>query len=125
MVLGDAKCGRSSVAQRLVKPTLAGNCKSTTSECGVTILEAGLSPRVSVNVWDFAAEIIARPTHQFFVFENSVFVVVFSLLDTSSMERIDYWIDLILSKVSRANVLLVATHSDRSRDGERVKCSRG
>ena len=122
LVLGDAKSGRTSVAQRLVKPTLAGShVGSSPKNNGVSILEAVLSPKVSCQVWDFAAEIVTMPTHQFFISENTVYVIVFSLSDANSIRRIDYWMDLILGKVEQANIILVGTHADKSSvDADRV-----
>ncbi len=113
MVLGEPKTGRTSFAQRLVQTAALVSSQKIGDESSVSILEGVLDSKVSVDVWDFGAGIMRSPTHQFFIFPDSVFVVVFSFIDPASVRRLDYWIDLLLGKLTDVHLILVGTHSDR------------
>lgn len=112
VVLGECRSGRTSVAQRLSKQG------KVTLEGEIAIHETEVSQKVSIEVWDFSAEIMSRPTHQFFLFRDSIFVLVVSLVEEASFNKLEYWIDLLLSKLEKAHVLIVATFADRCSDSE-------
>ena len=69
---------------------------------------------LSLNIWDFAGQAVYYPTHQLFLPDNAVFIVVFDLSLPSSVARVHYWLDSIASNVSKSPpVLLVGTHKDK------------
>jgi GTPase SAR1 family protein len=111
LVLGDSGVGRSTVSQRIAGVSRPSGVSSSISP--VKIYKADFDQRVSVQVWDFGSEIMATPTHQFFLFSESMFVVVFNLSDPHSVRRVDYWIDLLQGKLSHAHVVIVGTHADQ------------
>lgn len=89
---------------------------------------------ITLNVWDFAGQEIYYTTHQFFLSERSIYLVVWNLLEgtvfstciilllfimcTYSMDteetasRIEFWLQSINARANGAPVIVVGTHSD-------------
>jgi len=50
---------------------------------------------VTVNLWDFAGQVITHATHQFFLSSNSVYVLVLTGREDTQKSDADYWLRLI------------------------------
>jgi hypothetical protein len=63
------------------------------------------------------------PTHQLFLGNRSIYIIVFNLVDPSSEARIDFWLQSIKARATKLNVIIVATHADDPHAGtpEEVK----
>jgi GTPase SAR1 family protein len=76
---------------------------------------------LSLNIWDFAGQAVYYPTHQLFLPDHAMFIVVFDLSLPSSVARVHYWLDSIASNVSKSPpVLLVGTHKDKCSNWEEI-----
>ena len=62
--------------------------------------------------WDFAGQEIYYTTHQFFMSEDALYVVVWDPRQPLEHARIDYWLASITAKAPEAPIILVATHRD-------------
>ncbi len=109
IVLGEPAVGRTTVAKKIA----GADAVCTLSDESVMTFEGRLSPMVAVSVCDFDSRVISGPSHQFFIVADSVFVLVASLIQATSLTRLEYWMDLICSKVSNPLVVVVVTHADR------------
>jgi internalin A len=52
---------------------------------------------VKVNIWDFAGQVITHATHQFFLSESSVYILVLTGRDDMQRQDAEYWLRLIHS----------------------------
>ena len=50
---------------------------------------------ITVHVWDFAGQVIAHATHQFFLSARSVYILVLTAREDSQREDAEYWLRLI------------------------------
>lgn len=74
-------------------------------------------PELTLNTWDFGGQHIYHATHQFFLTQRSLYVVVWNARLGPDQGRLNYWLDTIKALAPDAPVLLVATHTDeRSAD---------
>ena len=92
---------------------------------GIEISEAILEDKKSnreifCSLWDFAGQTTYYPTHQFYVDSRAVYMIVFDLSETSSCERVTYWINVLQSKVNNPVILIVGTHRDKNAKWEAV-----
>ena len=108
ILLGRGNVGKTSIVERLVynrfdesnnKPTL-----------GVELTEwnvLGSRGDVKLNIWDFGGQEIMHATHQFFLTERSIYIVV--VQGRSDMEDTDaeYWLRMIDSFGGDSPVILV------------------
>lgn len=72
---------------------------------------------VTVSVWDFGGQEVYYPTHQLFLSNRSIYLIVFNLIDPSSEARVDFWLQSIKARASRVNVIIAATHAEDPRAG--------
>ncbi|MDP2436726.1 MAG: protein kinase [archaeon] len=76
-------------------------------------------------VWDLGGQVIFYPTHQFFLTQRCVYVVVFNVARFRKAEiaRVEYWLRQIKSAsggMFKPPIVLVGTHWDRLSDEERI-----
>lgn len=70
--------------------------------------------QIELSTWDFAGQEIYYTTHQFFLSDRSVFLVVFDLrYDVQQHSRIEFWLESIKIRCGpKCPVVLVGTHAD-------------
>jgi len=77
----------------------------------------GMELSVKIANWDFAGQEIYYATHQLFLSERSVFLIVFNL--ASPMHNyIKFWLESVHKRAPGSPVVLVGTHADDERCSE-------
>ena len=96
VLVGRGEAGKTSIARRLVKNKFSKTQKETP---GIDIsrwkLDCGGPQPVKVNLWDFAGQIVTHATHQFFLSESSVYILVLSGRADTQKSDAEYWLRLI------------------------------
>ena len=67
---------------------------------------------ITLNIWDFEGQEIHHQTHQFFMSESSLCVLVFKCREIFRMDRVEYWLDTIRARAPKSQVLLVITECE-------------
>ncbi|HYM75470.1 MAG TPA: COR domain-containing protein [Candidatus Dormibacteraeota bacterium] len=69
-----------------------------------------------LSVWDFAGQHIEHATHQFFLTENAIYLIVWNARQGADSGRRDlwYWLELLKMRVRSPKFLLVATHTEHT-----------
>ncbi|MEV7416682.1 COR domain-containing protein [Streptomyces sp. NPDC089919] len=62
--------------------------------------------------WDFGGQEIYHATHQFFLTDRSLFLLLWDAQVGWQESKLYYWLDLIKARAPQAPVILVATHLD-------------
>lgn len=70
--------------------------------------------RVKVNIWDFGGQEILYSTHQFFLTQRSIYVLVWEPRSDSYEENFDYWLNVIKRLGKDSPVIVVMNKSDIS-----------
>ncbi|CAH1241186.1 DAPK1 [Branchiostoma lanceolatum] len=89
---------------------------------GVNVGTTNIPGVGEVSVWDFAGQSEYAVTHSMFMdAENTVFIVMYSIMDdiTTQKREVHWWLCFIKScnTKSKPNVLLVASHADKTDTG--------
>jgi len=95
VLVGRGAAGKTSIVEQLVNGTFRRKHKETQ---GIDISRCWLSygeHEVTVNLWDFAGQVITHATHQFFLSSNSVYVLVLTGREDTQKSDADYWLRLI------------------------------
>ena len=61
--------------------------------------------------WDFGGQDIYHATHQFFLSDRSLFVLLWNARQGWEQAKLPYWLDIIKARAPQARVILVATHA--------------
>ncbi len=96
MLVGRGGAGKTSIVERLVKNGFNPQQEST---LGIALQDWKLpcpgGEPVTVHVWDFAGQVIAHATHQFFFSARSVYVLVLTGREDAQREDAERWLRLI------------------------------
>jgi internalin A len=70
--------------------------------------------QMRLSTWDFGGQEIYHATHQFFLSDRSLFLLLWNSRLGWEQGKLEYWLDIIKSRAPESPVLLVATHADAS-----------
>ena len=121
MLVGQENVGKTTLLRILMKERHAADQNISTD--GVDIHELTMTinmvhegivseRKVHLSAYDFAGQELYYDTHQFFMDERSVFLVVWNMAEPTSDERVDFWLQSIKARAKSAPVFLVATHTE-------------
>jgi internalin A len=68
---------------------------------------------MTLNAWDFGGQQIYHATHQFFLTDRSLFLLVWNARLGYEQGRLRYWLETITALAPDSPILLVATHTDQ------------
>jgi internalin A len=113
-IVGEGGSGKTSLAKALAGlPHNPGEL--TTHGMRVTDLPMPHPERpgtaMSLSVWDFGGQDIYHTTHQFFLTDQSVCLLVWNARTGTQAGRLRYWLDTVTARAPAAPILLVATHT--------------
>jgi internalin A len=70
--------------------------------------------QMKLSTWDFGGQEIYHATHQFFLTDRSLFLLLWNARLGWEQGKLEYWLDIIKSRAPQSPVLLVATNADAS-----------
>ena len=111
MVVGEPAVGKTTMLRILYgqnsRELAARPCVATD---GIDLGEITLEG-YRLMFWDFAGQEVYRYTHQLFLSDNAVCLVMFRLttVDEEAHEQITYWMDSVLQRAPNATCLLIGT----------------
>jgi len=111
LLVGEGAAGKTSLAKRVMKNEFNKNESQTH---GINIDSWSFNnkkDKMFVNFWDFGGQEIMHATHQFFLSERSLYVLV---VDTRKDEKTEYWLKHIESFGGDSPVLVVINKIDEN-----------
>ena len=120
VLLGEPKSGKTTLLE-----ALKGNpqpCDDKRDETiGVNVVTIKKSSPVDrrpmyLSAWDFAGQHMEHATHQFFLTENALYLILWNARLGAESGRRDlwYWLELLRMRVRAPKFLLVATHTENT-----------
>ena len=118
ILVGQGGVGKTSLVKRLMgqefdeaeNQTEGINIESWS--LNVERPQQGVVP-VALNIWDFGGQEIMHATHQFFLTERSLYLLVLDARQGEDEGRVEYWLSLIHSFAPNAPILIVINKSDQ------------
>ncbi|MFB7502374.1 COR domain-containing protein [Streptomyces broussonetiae] len=116
VVVGEGRVGKTSLLRALRGETHNPNEDSTH---GLTVgtldmphphPPAGEDVTMRLSTWDFGGQEIYHATHQFFLTDRSLFLLLWDAQIGWEGSKLHYWLDMIKARAPQAPVVLVATH---------------
>jgi hypothetical protein len=119
LIVGQENVGKTSLlrwfqSKKKKKPNL-----QVLSTDGIDIEQFEMK-NIRFRAWDFAGASLYLPpgqevyysTHQFFLSENAIYIVVWDLRYKEENSKVEFWLQSIQARTTLAHVLLVGTHLD-------------
>ena len=117
--IGQGGVGKTSLVNRLVWGTFNA-AESKTPGIGISYWKAEnklqrehLPGNIQLNIWDFGGQEIMHATHQFFLTQRSLYVLVLNARQTQEENRVEYWLKIIQSFGGASPVLVVGNKIDQ------------
>jgi len=110
ILVGQGSVGKTSLVKRIVFDTFNKREKKTP---GIYINKdwsvpgKGGKEKVQVNFWDFGGQEIMHATHQFFLTQRTVYVLVLDARKGENESNIHYWLKIIRSYGGDSPILVV------------------
>jgi len=115
LLVGEGGVGKTSLLRALKREEFKEGLE-TTHGIGVEKLELGHPREIGVtmqlNTWDFGGQQIYHATHQFFLTNRSLFVLVWDARHGWEAGKLYNWLDRIQAKAPESPVMIVAAHID-------------
>jgi small GTP-binding protein len=115
LLVGEGGVGKTSLLHKLHGETFNEQEDSTH---GIAIDTWTLKHPTKADVtmqlrtWDFGGQTIYHATHQFFLTNRALFILVWNARLGYEQCKLSYWLNIIQAKAPQSPVLLVATHID-------------
>ncbi|HPO14724.1 MAG TPA: COR domain-containing protein [Candidatus Hydrogenedentes bacterium] len=115
LVVGEPGVGKTALIHWLTKKRLLPNPECTH---GIKIAEWSVpsqskdDPPIRVNVWDFGGQEIMQATHQFFLTERSLYLLVLDSRENEEQSKLRYWMDKIRAFGGDSPVIVVLNKRD-------------
>lgn len=114
LVVGPGGHGKSSLIEYLVQQTF---CKGKRPTEGIVITPWQVATRdeipVQINIWDFGGQEIQHSTHEFFLTDRSIYLLVCCARDDEAAKQgLYYWLDLIHLVAPEAPVIVALSKQD-------------
>lgn len=112
MLVGRGGVGKTSIVNRLTRDLYDPNV-ATTDKIEISIWSERLeSSMVKFNIWDFGGQEIMHATHQFFLTERSIYILVVCGREDLQEYDVDYWIGVISSFGGDSPIIIVFNKAD-------------
>ena len=108
--VGEGDAGKTTLMKRLIGEEVIAGEKQTQGIKQVTWLINSSEGDIKANLWDFGGQEIQHTTHQFFLTEDCIYVLV---LDNRRDEQPEYWLQHILSLGKDSPILVVSNKVDK------------
>ncbi|WP_434684524.1 leucine-rich repeat domain-containing protein [Pseudanabaena minima] len=112
ILIGHGAVGKTSLVRQLIDRNFKPDEIKTE---GIDIRAWQIKAReenVKLRVWDFGGQEIMHATHQFFLTERSLYLLVLNARKDEGNNDVEYWLKIIESFGKDAPVLIIANKSD-------------
>ena len=120
VLLGEPKSGKTTLLEALRgNPNPCDESRKETLGVNVVTIEKTLPTDrkpMYLSAWDFAGQHIEHATHQFFLTENAIYLILWNARQGTEAGKRDlwYWLELLKMRVREPKFLLVATHTEHT-----------
>ena len=117
LILGDGGEGKTCVSRALRGLPFKEQIRTPGVEVTQWIFEnlkfrGDKSKEIKLNIWDFEGQEINHQSHQFFLTEQSLYLLVINGRRPFKKERAEYWLDTIRARAPGSRVILVASECE-------------
>ncbi len=113
--IGYGEAGKTSLVKVLNGEPVTEDCVDMTA--GIDISDWRVpNTEINAHFWDFGGQVMAHATHQFFLRERCLYVLVLNgRSEINGTEQAEYWLEHVKSFGKNAPVMIVANKADKAR----------
>lgn len=115
LIVGRGKAGKTTLVKQLAGEKPSARESETHSIAIRELSLACLQGEVRTRAWDFGGQEILHSTHQFFLTERSLYLLVLEPRTGLAQQDAEYWLKLIETQGGGSPVIVVMNHSQGRR----------
>ncbi|MGK7932687.1 MAG: COR domain-containing protein [Microcystaceae cyanobacterium] len=113
LLVGQGSVGKTSLIRRLIYNNF-DPLQDKTDGLDIRSWQIELhSQQINLNLWDFGGQEIYHATHQFFLSQRSVYLVVLDSRLDETDNQLEYWLQIIKSYGSNSPIIIVINKVDQ------------
>lgn len=112
VIVGQGHVGKTCILNRLINNIYTENPSTEGIDISTWCFRKQ-DQNYKLNVWDFGGQEIYHSTHQFFLTERSLYLLVWDALAEEEYGRIDYWLKTIQSFAAESPIIIVVNKCDK------------
>lgn len=113
MMVGLGGAGKTTLSQRMMSNDKEEKITTSVTD-GITI-NKWLIKSVEYSIWDFAGQTVYYNTHQFFLSNRAVYLLLWNVRLGHQHAGLEFWLSSIECHAPKAPIFLVGTHIDEVR----------
>jgi len=112
LIVGQGNVGKTFLMNRLVNNDTPETCSTEGIDIKTWSIKTMSSPNFRVNIWDFGGQEIYHSTHQFFLTNRSLYLLVWEARTDQHQISFDYWLNVIRLLSNNSPVIVVLNKMD-------------
>lgn len=112
LIVGQGNVGKTFLMNRLISNDTPESCSTEGIDIKTWSIKTLSSPNFRVNIWDFGGQEIYHSTHQFFLTNRSLYLLVWEARTDQHQISFDYWLNVIRLLSNNSPVIIVLNKMD-------------
>jgi len=114
LLVGEGATGKTSLLRAMRNESFDPQLSITHGiELGTLSLSSQADAEITLHTWDFGGQQIYQATHQFFLTQRAVYILVWNARMGVTQGNVTYWLNTIRAHAPDSPVILVATHAEQ------------
>ena len=115
--MGKYEVGKTTLVKRILPKNFFDKVQNLFSKNertdGIEMHQWVAKDNVIIEMWDFGGQKLFYTTHQFFLSEKSIVLLVFKLSDENIEPELSFWLNSISCRSPKCRVMIVGTFMDK------------
>jgi internalin A len=112
LIVGQGNVGKTYLINRLIHNSIPETYSTEGIDIKTWRIETPSSPDFRVNIWDFGGQEIYHSTHQFFLTNRSLYLLVWEARTDQHLISFDYWLNVIRLLSNNSPIIVVLNKID-------------
>nr|WP_321409581.1 COR domain-containing protein [uncultured Carboxylicivirga sp.] len=112
LIVGQGNVGKTFLMNRLIHDSVPETHTTEGIDINTWHIQTKSSSNFRVNIWDFGGQEIYHSTHQFFLTQRSLYLLVWEARSDQQLISFDYWLNVIRLLSNNSPIIIVLNKID-------------